>query len=78
MLSIPRDTYAHIVGTDHWHFKINAAYQTGGPERSIATVQELLGVQADHYMVLNIDATKKMVDALGGVDVRCGKRDALP
>ena len=68
MLSIPRDTYAHISGTN-WRFKINAAYQTGGPERSISTVQELLGVRADHYMVLNIDATKKMVDALGGVDV---------
>lgn len=68
MLSIPRDTYAHIAGT-HWNFKINAAYQTGGPERAIATVNELLGVRCDHFMVLNIDATKKMVDALGGVDV---------
>lgn len=68
MLSIPRDTYAHIAGT-HWNFKINAAYETGGPDRAIDTVNELLGVHADHYMVLNIDATKKMVDALGGVDV---------
>ncbi|BDI31837.1 hypothetical protein CCAX7_38880 [Capsulimonas corticalis] len=68
MLSIPRDTYAHIAGTSH-SFKINSAYQTGGPDRAIDTVSELLGVHADHYMVLNIDATKKMVDALGGVDV---------
>src|SRR5665213_1828470 len=68
MLSIPRDTYAHIAGT-HWNFKINAAYETGGPDRAIDTVNELLGVHADHYMVLNIDATRKMVDALGGVDV---------
>lgn len=68
MLSIPRDTYAHIAGT-HWNFKVNAAYQTGGPQRAIATVDELLGVHCDHFMVLNIDATKKMVDALGGVDV---------
>ena len=69
MLSIPRDTYAHIAGTPGRYFKINEAYSTGGPERSIATVDELLGVHADHYLVLNIDATKKMVDALGGVDV---------
>jgi len=70
MLSIPRDTYAHIVGTKNdWHFKINAAYTTGGPERTVATVNEFLGTSADHYMVLNIDATKKMVDAIGGVDV---------
>jgi LCP family protein required for cell wall assembly len=69
MLSIPRDTYAHIAGTKDRYFKINEAYSTGGPQRSIDTVAELLGVHADHYMVLNIDATKKMVDALGGVDV---------
>ena len=68
MLSIPRDTYAHIVGTNT-HTKINAAYATGGPERTVATVNEFLGTNATHYLVLNIDATKKMVDALGGVDV---------
>ena len=69
MLSIPRDTYCHIAGTRDRYFKINEAYSTGGPLRSIATVGELTGVHADHYLVLNIDATKKMVDALGGVDV---------
>ena len=69
MLSIPRDTYAHIAGTRNRYFKINEAYETGGPQRCIDTVYELLGVQADHYLVLNIDSTKKMVDALGGVDV---------
>ncbi len=70
MLSIPRDTYAHIVGTKNdWHFKINAAYSSGGPERTLATVNEFLGINANHYLVLNIDATRKMVDALGGVDV---------
>ena len=68
MLSIPRDTYTHIAGT-HTTTKINAAYSTGGPERTVATVNEFLGTNATHYLVLNIDATKKMVDALGGVDV---------
>lgn len=68
MLSIPRDTYTHIAGT-HYSDKINSAYTTGGPERSIATVADLTGVHADHYIVLNIDATKKMVNALGGVNL---------
>ncbi len=68
MLSIPRDTYTHIAGTDYSD-KINSAYATGGPTRSIATVAEMTGVQADYYLVLNIDATKKMVAALGGVDL---------
>lgn len=70
MLSIPRDTYAHIAGSKNdWRFKINAAYETGGPQRTVATVNEFLGTTASHYLVLNIDSTKKMVDALGGVDV---------
>jgi LCP family protein required for cell wall assembly len=68
MLSIPRDTYVHIAGT-HTMTKINSAYATGGPARTVATVNEFLGTNANHYLVLNIDATKKMVDALGGVDV---------
>ena len=68
MLSIPRDTYTHIAGTNITT-KINSAYSTGGPERTVATVNQFLGTSATHYLVLNIDATKKMVDALGGVDV---------
>lgn len=68
MLSIPRDTYVPIAGT-HITTKINAAYATGGPDRTVATVNQFLGTSATHYLVLNIDATKKMVDALGGVDV---------
>lgn len=68
LLSIPRDSYVHIAGTEHSD-KINAAYTTGGPARSEATVSEALGVTPDYYLLLNIDATKRMVDALGGVDL---------
>lgn len=68
ILSIPRDSYVHIAGTNY-SSKINSAYATGGPQRAIDTVNDLLGVRADHYLVLNIDATKKMVAALGGVDL---------
>jgi LCP family protein required for cell wall assembly len=68
MLSIPRDTYTHIAGTNR-STKINAAYATGGPERSRATVEELTGIRCDYYLLLNIDATKHMVDDLGGVDL---------
>lgn len=68
MLSIPRDTYTHIAGTN-WNTKINAAYATGGPQRSLDTVEELTGIKCDYHIILNIDATKHMVDALGGVDL---------
>jgi polyisoprenyl-teichoic acid--peptidoglycan teichoic acid transferase len=68
MLSIPRDAYVPIAGTDYSD-KINSAYATGGPKRTEETVANWLGVNPDYYIVLNIDATKRMVDALGGVDV---------
>jgi LCP family protein required for cell wall assembly len=68
VLSIPRDSFVHIAGTDYSD-KINAAYASGGPQRSEATIEENFGVRPDYYVVLRIDATKKMVDALGGVDV---------
>ncbi|HEX5322804.1 MAG TPA: LCP family protein [Capsulimonadaceae bacterium] len=68
VLSIPRDSFVHIAGTDYSD-KINSAYASGGPARAEATVADLLGVRPDYYIVLNIDATKKMVDALGGVDL---------
>ncbi|MDR3707279.1 MAG: LCP family protein [Capsulimonadaceae bacterium] len=68
ILSIPRDADAEITGIQR-HNKVNAAYATGGPRRAEATVANLIGVTPDYYIVIKIDGTKKMVDALGGVDV---------
>ena len=68
ILSIPRDGYVPIAGTNYSD-KINSAYASGGPKRSMATVDHFLGVNPDYYIVIKIDGTKKMVDALGGVDV---------
>jgi LCP family protein required for cell wall assembly len=67
MLSIPRDSYVPIAGTDYSD-KINSAYASGGPERAEATFAHVTGVYPDYYVVLKIDATKRLVDALGGVD----------
>lgn len=72
MVSIPRDSRVRIAGTGRWG-KINGAYATGGAERSRKTVQQFLGVPIDHYVVLKIDATKKLVDSIGGVDLNVEK-----
>jgi LCP family protein required for cell wall assembly len=68
MLSIPRDSYVPIAGTERSN-KINAAYSIGGPKMAMDTVGQLLGVQPDYYIVIKIDGTATMVNALGGVDV---------
>jgi len=72
LLSLPRDLAVNIPG---WRGKrrINSASALGGPELAVATVQEFLEVPIDHYIVLKIHATKRLVDALGGVDIEVEK-----
>jgi LCP family protein required for cell wall assembly len=72
VLSIPRDLWVDIPKSGYG--KLNEAIADGGPERTEATVQRNLGTPAfDYYIVLNINATKAVVDAIGGVDVAVEK-----
>jgi LCP family protein required for cell wall assembly len=47
----------------------NAAYAVGGPACTIKTVEELTDVRINHFVVIDFNGFKKMVDALGGVEV---------
>jgi LCP family protein required for cell wall assembly len=67
MLSIPRDLYVEIAGTDH-RSKINAAYN-GGPTQLIDTVTQSLGIPIDRYMEVDFVSFAGLVDALGGVTI---------
>jgi LCP family protein required for cell wall assembly len=68
LVSIPRDTYAEIVGYGTWD-KINHAYNFGGTAMSINSVQSLLDIPVDFYVIVNMSGIKEVVDAVGGVDV---------
>lgn len=68
LLSIPRDTYAEIVGNGTMD-KINHAYAIGGTEMSINSVQKLLNIPIDFYVTVNMAGIQEIVDAVGGVDV---------
>lgn len=72
LLSIPRDTRVPIEGHDY--DKINHAYAFGGHKLSQQTVEKLLGVPMDHYIVVNTKAFPKLIDAIGGVDINVEKR----
>ena len=65
LLSLPRDTRVNIPG--HGVAKLNKAYTLGGAALTIDTVEELLGVPVNHYMEVNINGFKRIVDVLGGV-----------
>lgn len=67
VLSIPRDTRVRI--PEHGVHKINAAMAIGGPELTVETLREWLGVPVDHYVVIYYNAFRRAVDLLGGVYV---------
>jgi len=70
-LSIPRDTVVDIPG--HGQAKINAAYAYGGAALSIRTIEQYLGIPVNHLIEVDFTNFPKLVDALGGVDVKTGR-----
>jgi LCP family protein required for cell wall assembly len=68
VLSIPRDLWVYIPKSGYG--KLNEAYGDGGPQRVEATIVKNLSTPAfDYYVVLRLDATKNIIDALDGIDV---------
>ena len=72
LLSIPRDTRVKIKG--HGYDKINSAYAYGGEKLTQSTVEDFLGVNMDHYIIVNVKAFQRIIDAIGGVDIDVEKR----
>ncbi|MBA3476596.1 MAG: LCP family protein [Actinobacteria bacterium] len=66
-LSIPRDLRVDIPG--YGPNKINAAYQLGGTALTIKTVRALTGLQPNHVVLVDFDAFRTVIDALGGVEI---------
>lgn len=67
LLSIPRDLWVEIAGTGK-KSRINSAYQAG-PATLIQTVQTALGIPIHHYVEIDFQGFKSLVDAIGGVQV---------
>ncbi|MFF3861596.1 LCP family protein [Streptomyces sp. NPDC002209] len=76
-VSIPRDLMTRIPSclteggsrTAERLAQFNWAFQWGGAACTIRTVEKLTGIRIDHHMVVDFGGFKKMVDAVGGVDV---------
>lgn len=68
MLSIPRDTYTEIVGTNRKD-KINHAYAFGGMKMSIKTVENLLDIPIDYAAKVNMEGFIDIIDLVGGITV---------
>ncbi|MDE0138507.1 MAG: LCP family protein [bacterium] len=67
VLSLPRDLQVDLGG--YGVVKLNAALALGGGDLMVSTVEELTGVQIDHYVEMDFYGFASIVDALGGVEI---------
>ncbi|HUN28624.1 MAG TPA: LCP family protein [Alphaproteobacteria bacterium] len=76
VISVLRDMLATFPdGSQH---KINEAQSDGGSAEAQKVVAAFLGIPGfDRYVVLRVDATKDLIDAIGGVDVYVKTSDCL-
>ena len=47
----------------------NEAFSVGGPACTMQQFEQLTGVRVDHFVVVDFEGFKDMVDAIGGVEV---------
>jgi len=64
VLQIPRDTY---INNNRGDKKINSAYGSGGPEKSIEEVSAIIDLDIDNYAVVTTSGFRDVIDAVGGV-----------
>jgi LCP family protein required for cell wall assembly len=70
-LSIPRDTRVQLPSGAY--DKINTAMFWGGPSAAVQTVEKFLGIDVNHVMVVDFKGFPRLVNAVGGVDLRVPK-----
>ena len=63
IVGLPRDTRVTIPGR-RGHDKINAAYAYGGTKRAVRTVEQLLQIPINYYMVVDWQGFIKVIDML--------------
>ena len=68
MMSIPRDLWVPVEG-QRYMGKISTAYQTGGVQATIATVETNFHVRVDDYIWIGLAGLIKVIDTLGGVNL---------
>lgn len=67
LVSVYRDTYLKIGKSKY--FKINSAYEAGGPEQAIRALNENLDLQIDNYIAVTWKAVADGINAIGGIDL---------
>ncbi|MFJ9405802.1 LCP family protein [Streptomyces sp. NPDC101393] len=81
VVSIPRDTMIKrpsctkdgkdVPGQQRAMF--NTAFEVGGPACAVKTVESISGIRMDHFVEVDFTGFKKLIDALGGVEITTKK-----
>lgn len=79
LISVPRDLYVQIPGTNE-RGKINSVYshwESGGRGQGLEKMKEMMrtisGLKIDRAVAINFAGFQKLIDAVGGIDVRMPK-----
>ncbi len=75
LTSVLRDLYVTIPGYKSKN-RINVAYKRGGGELAMRTVNRLLELNIEHYVVINFYGLASIIDSLGGIDMEMTKQEA--
>ncbi len=65
--SVPRDLYTAVEG--HGFDKLNHAYAFGGAGLAVQTLNATFDLDIEHFVSVNFNAAKAIIDALGGVTI---------
>lgn len=70
MMSLERDILTQIDENGQTvEAKLNAAYANGGAELAISTIESLMNIHIDRYVMINMQGLVQLVDAVGGIEV---------
>jgi LCP family protein required for cell wall assembly len=68
VLSFPRDLLVDIPGRSS-RSRINAAFESGGPELLVRTIGENFGIPVHHYLEMNFAGFQELVEIVDGIPV---------
>ncbi|MFD4673115.1 LCP family protein [Lentzea sp. NPDC058450] len=73
VISIPRDTMVPRpqcgANPPASLAMFNSAFSTGGPACTVATVEQMSGMRIDHFVQIDFNGFRDVIDKLGGIDV---------
>lgn len=70
MMSLERDILTNITEDgETYQAKLNAAYSKGGAKLAIKTIQDLMNLHIDRYVMINMQGLVQLIDKVGGITV---------